>query len=319
MAAWRPTVRYHLGRLFDHVHLRVADLEASRSFYRAALGALGTELAGESADHFWVDELYVSADGPATTGLHLAFQAGDRAAVERFHRAAIEAGGRDNGAPGERSYGPGYYAAYALDPDGNNVEAVIHEHAHRSATAGALTIAAGVYEFTPLKRDCRWRCRTSVRSGFQFGLYCVGCSYMADHVDGAVVHLNHRDVTFVAVSRAPLERLNAYKDRIGWSFPWVSFGEGDLNLDFSAFTEEQRRTGSGYNFGTARRADLNLLHEELHGLSAFALSDGVVYHTYSCYDRGTDVLSATWQLLDRTPKGRGDDPEGWPRRHDEYK
>jgi catechol 2,3-dioxygenase-like lactoylglutathione lyase family enzyme len=135
VADWRPTVRYHLGRLFDHVHLRVADLEASRRFYRAALGALGTELAGESADHFWVDELYVSADGPATTGLHLAFQAGDRAAVERFHRAAIEAGGRDNGAPGERSYGPGYYAAYALDPDGNNVEAVIHEHAQRSATA----------------------------------------------------------------------------------------------------------------------------------------------------------------------------------------
>jgi catechol 2,3-dioxygenase-like lactoylglutathione lyase family enzyme len=75
VADWRPTVRYHLGRLFDHVHLRVADLEASRRFYRAALGALGTELAGESADHFWVDELYVSADGPATTGLHLAFQA----------------------------------------------------------------------------------------------------------------------------------------------------------------------------------------------------------------------------------------------------
>ena len=147
---------------------------------------------------------------------------------------------------------------------------------------------------------------------------CVGCSYMADHVDGAVVHLNHRDVTFVAVSRAPLERLNAYKRRMGWSFPWASFGEGDFNLDFSAFTEEQRRTGSGFNFGTARRADLNLLDEELHGLSAFALSDRVVYHTYSCYDRGTDVLHGTWQLLDRAPTGRGDDFANWPRRHDEY-
>jgi predicted dithiol-disulfide oxidoreductase (DUF899 family) len=147
---------------------------------------------------------------------------------------------------------------------------------------------------------------------------CVGCSYMADHVDGAVVHLNHRDVTFVAVSRAPLERVNAYKRRMGWSFPWVSFGEGDFNLDFSAFTEEQRRTGAGFNFGTARRADLNLLHEELHGLSAFALSDGVLYHTYSCYDRGTDVLHGTWQLLDRAPKGRGGDFANWPRRHDEY-
>jgi predicted dithiol-disulfide oxidoreductase (DUF899 family) len=147
---------------------------------------------------------------------------------------------------------------------------------------------------------------------------CVGCSYTADHVDGAVVHLNHRDVTFVAVSRAPLERVNAYKRRMGWSFPWVSFGDGDFNLDFSAFTEEQRRAGTGFNFGTPRRADLNLLHEELHGLSAFALSEGAVYHTYSCYDRGTDVLHGTWQLLDRAPKGRGDDFANWPRRHDEY-
>ena len=101
----------------------------------------------------------------------------------------------------------------------------------------------------------------------------------ADHVDGAVVHLNHRDVTFVAVSRAPLEKLSAYK---------------------------------------RRRADLNVREEELHGLSAFALEDGVVYHSYSCYDRGTDVLHGTWQLLDRAPKGRGDVFENWPLRHDEY-
>src|SRR5439155_13612767 len=92
----------------------------------------------------------------------------------------------------------------------------------------------------------------------------------------------------------------------------------DFNLDFGLFTEEQRRTGTGFNFGAARRADINLRHEELHGLSAFALEDGVVYHTYSCYDRGTDVLNGTWQLLDRTPTGRGGDLEGWPRRHDEY-
>ena len=152
---------------------------------------------------------------------------------------------------------------------------------------------------------------------------CPGCSWMADHVDGAVVHLEHRDVTFVAVSRAPLGKLEAYKRRMGWSLPWVSSGGSDFNVDFALFTEEQRRTGSGYNFGSPRRADLRLAPaapdgEEMHGLSAFALEDGVVYHTYSCYDRGTDVIHGTWQLLDRAPHGRGEDFDGWPRRHDEY-
>jgi predicted dithiol-disulfide oxidoreductase (DUF899 family) len=147
---------------------------------------------------------------------------------------------------------------------------------------------------------------------------CPGCSYTADSLDGAVVHLPHRDVTFVAVSRAPLERLNAYKRRMGWSFPWVSYGDSEFNLDFAVFTEEGRRTGKGFNFGTPKHADIDLREEELHGLSAFTLEDGVVYHTYSAYDRGTDALNATWQLLDRAPRGRGDDFEGWPRRHDEY-
>jgi predicted dithiol-disulfide oxidoreductase (DUF899 family) len=147
---------------------------------------------------------------------------------------------------------------------------------------------------------------------------CPGCSFMADHVDGAVVHLNHRDVTFVAVSRARLEKLSAYKRRMGWSLPWVSAFGSDFNIDFAVFTEEERRTGTGFNFGSPRRADLNVREEELHGLSAFALEDGVVYHSYSCYDRGTDVLHGTWQLLDRAPKGRGDDFENWPLRHDEY-
>jgi predicted dithiol-disulfide oxidoreductase (DUF899 family) len=147
---------------------------------------------------------------------------------------------------------------------------------------------------------------------------CRGCSFMTDHVDGAVVHLEHRDVTFVAVSRAPLEKLRAYKRRMGWNLPWVSTSGSDFNLDFTVFTEEERRTGTGANFGTPRRADADVRQEELHGLSAFALEDGVVYHTYSCYDRGTDVLHGTWQLLDRAPKGRGDSFENWPRRHDEY-
>jgi predicted dithiol-disulfide oxidoreductase (DUF899 family) len=149
---------------------------------------------------------------------------------------------------------------------------------------------------------------------------CPGCSFTADSLDGAVVHLPSHDVTFAAVSRAPLERLDAYKRRMGWTFPWVSYGESDFNLDFAVFTEEGRRTGKGFNFGTPKHADdIDLRETELHGLSAFALEDGVVYHTYSTYDRGTDVLNSTWQLLDRTPKGRDDEnhPE-WPRRRVEY-
>jgi predicted dithiol-disulfide oxidoreductase (DUF899 family) len=148
---------------------------------------------------------------------------------------------------------------------------------------------------------------------------CQGCSFTADSLDGAVSHLQGHDVTFIAASRAPLDRLDAYKRRMGWSFPWVSSGGSDFNLDFGLFTEEERRTGAGMNFGTPRRADHNLHEEELHGLSAFVLEDGVVYHTYSCYDRGTDVLNATWQLLDRAPKGRDEGAaDDWPRRHDEY-
>jgi predicted dithiol-disulfide oxidoreductase (DUF899 family) len=158
---------------------------------------------------------------------------------------------------------------------------------------------------------------------------CPGCSFYADHLDGSLVHLEHHDVTLVCASRAPLEKLRAYKQRMGWRFPWVSSHGSDFILDFTLFTEEQRRTGTGYNFGAPRRGGLRIAPaapdgEEPMGLSAFALEDGVVYHTYSCYDRGTDALNGTWQLLDRTPKGRlgapsDDDPAaGWPRRHDEY-
>jgi catechol 2,3-dioxygenase-like lactoylglutathione lyase family enzyme len=128
----------HAGRLLDHVHLRVADLDASRAFYEAVLGVFGVPVTGhESA--FAADELYVSADGPATQGFHLAFQAADEETVQRFHEAGLAAGGRDNGAPGERSYHPGYYAAYVLDPDGNNVEAVYHGPFERSAPSVVFT------------------------------------------------------------------------------------------------------------------------------------------------------------------------------------
>ena len=125
---------YHVGRLIDHVHLRVADLGASIRFYREILDVLG--VPHESGDGwFQADELFLSQDRPPTHKLHLAFQAHDRETVQRFHAAALSAGGTDNGAPGERRYHPGYYAAFVLDPDGNNVEAVHHGPARRSANS----------------------------------------------------------------------------------------------------------------------------------------------------------------------------------------
>lgn len=125
---------HHQGRLIDHVHLRVADLAASRRFYRAVLEALGRlDAFGENGHAFWADELYVDrADGPVSR-VHLAFQARGEAQVQAFHRLGVAAGGVDNGAPGLRRYGPSYYAAFVLDPDGNNVEAVWHGATRRSA------------------------------------------------------------------------------------------------------------------------------------------------------------------------------------------
>jgi catechol 2,3-dioxygenase-like lactoylglutathione lyase family enzyme len=129
----------HRGRLIDHLHLVVKDLAASRKFYGAVLDVLGVPIGGEAETWFWADELFVSsADSPAATGKltgrhHLAFQAKDRTMVEAFHKAGLAAGGTDNGAPGERPYHPGYYAAFLLDPDGNNIEAVFHGEATRSA------------------------------------------------------------------------------------------------------------------------------------------------------------------------------------------
>jgi catechol 2,3-dioxygenase-like lactoylglutathione lyase family enzyme len=133
-------VEFHLGRLIDHVHLRVRDLDASRGFYEAALGALGLEVQ-QGDGYVACDELWVSAGGPPTAALHLAFQAADEEIVRRFHEAALAAGGTDNGRPGERSYHPGYFAAYVLDPDGNNVEAVFHGPALRSADSVVVTPA----------------------------------------------------------------------------------------------------------------------------------------------------------------------------------
>ena len=129
-------VAFHFGRLIDHLHLRAADLEASRRFYEAALGALGIPIQRSVPGvMFQADELYVSPTDPgaAASHAHFAFQARSRAEVDAFYDAAMAAGGRDNGPPGERHYHPGYYACYVLDPDGNNVEAVYHGPGKRSA------------------------------------------------------------------------------------------------------------------------------------------------------------------------------------------
>jgi catechol 2,3-dioxygenase-like lactoylglutathione lyase family enzyme len=133
------------GRLIDHVQLVVRDLAASKRFYAAAFEALGVPLGGEGPGFFWSDELFVStASSPAASGEltgrhHLAFQAKDQATVDRFHQAAVAAGGKDNGVPGMRRYHPGYYAAFVLDPDGNNIEAVYHGPGKRSADSVRIT------------------------------------------------------------------------------------------------------------------------------------------------------------------------------------
>lgn len=134
------------GRLIDHIQLVVKDLAASRRFYEAVLKPLSISIAGTKEDSFWADELFVSSPdskealGRLTGRCHFAFQATDRAAVDAFFRAALANGGVDNGAPGERPhYHPGYYAAFALDPDGNNVEAVYHGEGKRSADSVTIT------------------------------------------------------------------------------------------------------------------------------------------------------------------------------------
>lgn len=139
------TQELHRGRLIDHIQLVVHNLAASRRFYEAVFDALKIPIAGTGADYFWADELFISsidseaAAGKLTGRHHLAFQAADRAMVEAFHAAGLEAGGKDNGRPGERPYHPGYFAAFLIDPDGNNIEAVYHGEAKRSAPSVKIT------------------------------------------------------------------------------------------------------------------------------------------------------------------------------------
>jgi predicted dithiol-disulfide oxidoreductase (DUF899 family) len=167
---------------------------------------------------------------------------------------------------------------------------------------------------------------------------CPSCSMIADGFDGIVVHLANHDVMLSAVSRAPLAKLQGYKRRMGWNFPWASSHGGDFNFDFNvAFTEEQQQQGSvEYNYRRAGHAmdttpvppavarfaascgtDVPSFARDRPGLSAFVREDGVVYHTYSAYARGVDGIWSANQWLDRAPKGRNQQGAWW-RRHDEY-
>jgi predicted dithiol-disulfide oxidoreductase (DUF899 family) len=180
--------------------------------------------------------------------------------------------------------------------------------------------------------------------GPEYTAGCATCSTIADAFNGFVVHLANHDVTLGAVSRAPLAKLQAYKRRLGWSFPWASSVGGEFNFDFSvSFTEEQQRKGIEYNYHREKPwtdagigdsitkrgegpvddnavmtgTDVATYTRERPGMSAFALDDGVVYHTYSTYSRGLDAIWGMYQWLDRAPRGRNETGIWW-RRHDEY-
>ena len=148
---------------------------------------------------------------------------------------------------------------------------------------------------------------------------CKSCSYLADHFDGANWHLPHRDVTFVVVSRAPLSEIEPFKKRMGWRFKWVSSHGNDFNFDYHvSFTKEEEKANKVYyNYGTGE-----FMSDELPGLSVFYKDEnGDVFHTYSTYARGLDMLVGTYNFLDLVPKGRDENTEstmGWVRRHDEY-
>ena len=139
------TNEVHRGRLIDHVQLVVSDLQASQKFYAAVFDVLEIPMGGTGDGFFWADELFVStpnikaALGALTGRCHLAFQAQSRAQVDAFYKQALANGGKDHGPPGEREYHPGYYAAFVLDPDGNNIEAVYHGEAKRSAASVKVT------------------------------------------------------------------------------------------------------------------------------------------------------------------------------------
>jgi predicted dithiol-disulfide oxidoreductase (DUF899 family) len=148
---------------------------------------------------------------------------------------------------------------------------------------------------------------------------CKSCSFWADNFNGIPVHLAHRDVTFTAVSLAPLAKIDAYKKRMGWSFPWVSSHGSDFNFDYHAsFTPDQIAAGTYYNY----EVQPNKVSEQV-GISVFARNErGELFHTYSCYSRGVDMLNGAYHYLDLVPRGRDEDDlqfsMAWLRRHDQY-
>jgi predicted dithiol-disulfide oxidoreductase (DUF899 family) len=148
---------------------------------------------------------------------------------------------------------------------------------------------------------------------------CPGCSFLGDHLDGTLPHLNHHDVTLVSVARAPLAKIEAYKKRMGWNFPWVSSFGSDFNFDYHvSFTpEDLAKDKVFYNFSPIAPADAN---DELPGLSAFYKNEkGEVFHTYSSYARGAEEILGTLMILDHAPKGRNEDSTmDFVKRHDEY-
>ena len=151
---------------------------------------------------------------------------------------------------------------------------------------------------------------------------CPSCSSIADGFDKTHLHLQNHDVAFTAVSRGPLEKLLSYRDRMDWSFPWVSSGRSEFNYDFHV-TIDASVAPVEYNYRNQAELEADNVawrewSGEQPGVSAFALEDGVVYHTYSAYSRGFDALWPMWQWLDRAPLGRNEGGESWFRRHDQY-
>ena len=148
---------------------------------------------------------------------------------------------------------------------------------------------------------------------------CPSCSSLGDHIDLPRVHLEHHDVAWVAVSRAPLEKLLAYRSRMGWSFPWVSSLANNFNFDFKVSSTDERPLLE-YNFREVTEEMRENWPGELPGMSTFVVQDGVVYHTYSAFARGLDAMWGMYQWLDRAPLGRNEQGAngGWMRRHDSY-
>ena len=147
---------------------------------------------------------------------------------------------------------------------------------------------------------------------------CPSCSFWADNYDGTDAHLAARDTTLVAISRAPLSAIDAYRERMGWTFEWVSSAPSAFNMDYDVSFPDGYRDGATYNFTPVADPP-----EEAHGVSVFAKdADGNVYHTYSAYGRGVDLFNGAYQLLDLTPKGRDEEHLAWSmawlRRHDRY-